>query len=140
MEYIQWSALMDYPKGLYDADCNVVFASLQDNVFNKSKSNIKMIESGALGLPGAFQDLCTYKDADVKFTNGEDLISKLEYITSDFDRYMDLSKKARSFADGLWLEDHIDEYEALYFTEWGSKERKEAAPNIAKNNPEQDIS
>lgn len=140
MEYIEWSPLMDYPQGLYDTNCNAVFASLQDNVFNKSKSNIKMVESGALGLPGAFQDLCTYKDADVKFASGEDLISKLEYITSDFDRYMDLSNKARKFAEGLWLEDHISEYEAIYFTEWGSKERKELAPNIAKNNPEQDIS
>ena len=140
MEYIEWSSLMDYPQGLVDTKCNVAFASLQDNVFNKSKSNIKMIESGALGMPGAFQDLCTYEDADVKFTSGDDLIQKLEYITSDFDRYMSLSDKARKFAEGLWLEDHINEYEAIYFTEWGSKERKEMAPNLIKNNPEQNIS
>jgi hypothetical protein len=52
---------------------------------------------------------------------------------------MDLSKKSRAFADGLWLEDHMDEYEALYFTEWGSKERKEMAPLMIKNNPDQDM-
>jgi hypothetical protein len=140
MEYLPWSTLMEYPKGLYDAGCNAVFASLQDNIFNKSKSNIKILESGALGMPGAFQDLCTYKDADVKFTDGKDLIDKLEYITSDFDRYMDLSKKSRQFANGLWLEDHMNEYEALYFTDWGSKERKTMAPILVKNNPEQNIS
>lgn len=140
MEYIEWSSLIDYPKGLVDTNCNAVFASLQDNVFNRSKSNIKMVESGALGMPGAFQDMCTYENADVKFTSGDDLIQKLEYITSDFDRYMKLSKKSREFVEGLWLEDHMDEYEAIYFTEWGSKERKEKAPNLIKNNPEQDIS
>lgn len=140
MEYIEWSTLMDYPKGLFDTNCNAVFASLQDNVFNRSKSNIKMVESGALGMPGAFQDMCTYEDADVKFKNGDDLIQKLEYITSDFDRYMKLSDSSRKFAEGLWLEDHINEYEAIYFTEWGSKERKEMAPILIKNNPEQDIS
>jgi hypothetical protein len=140
MEYVEWSTLMDYPQGLVDTKCNVSFASLQDNVFNRSKSNIKMIESGALGIPGAFQDMCTYEDADVKFTTGDDLIQKLEYITSDFDRYMKLSDSARKFAEGLWLEDHINEYEAIYFTEWGSKERKEMAPILIKNNPEQDIS
>jgi hypothetical protein len=140
MEYIEWSTLMDYPKGLFDTNCNAVFASLQDNVFNRSKSNIKMVESGALGMPGAFQDMCTYEDADVKFKNGDDLIQKLEYITSDFNRYMKLSDNSRKFAEGLWLEDHIDEYEAVYFTEWGSKERKEMSPILVKNNPEQDIS
>jgi hypothetical protein len=140
MEYVEWSSLIDYPQGLVDTNCNAVFASLQDNVFNRSKSNIKMVESGALGMPGAFQDMCTYEDADVKFTSGDDLIQKLEYITSDFDRYMKLSKKSRTFVEGLWLEDHINEYEAVYFTEWGSKERKEKAPNLVKNNPEQDIS
>ena len=139
MEFIDWSPLPDYPKGLFDTNCNASFAPLIDNVFNKSKSNIKIIEAGALGMPGVFQDLCTYEEADLKFTSGDDLIQQLEYLTSDFDRYMDHSDKARAFADGLWLEDHINEYEALYFTDYGSKERKEKAPNLIKLNPEQDI-
>jgi hypothetical protein len=137
MEYVEWSPLFDLPKGVYDINCNAVYAPLADNTFNKSKSNIKMIESGALGLPGVFQDLCTYESADLKFKSGDDLINQLEYLTSDFDRYMELSKKVRTYVEGMWLEDHIDEYEAIYFTEWGSKERKEKAPNIIKLNPEQ---
>jgi len=139
MEFIDWSQLPDYPQGLVDTSCNAVFASLQDNVFNKSKSNIKMVESGGLGLPGAFQDLCTYEEAEHKFKTGDDLIQQLEYITSDFDRYMDLSKKARAFTDKLWLEDHIEEYNAVYFTDWGSKERKAMAPNLIAINPDQDF-
>jgi hypothetical protein len=139
MEFIEWSPLPDYPQGLVDANCNAVFAPLQDNVFNKSKSNIKMVEAGGIGLPGAYQDLCTYQDAEFKFKNGDELIQHLEYITSDFDRYMTLSDKARKFTEGLWLEDHIDEYEAVYFTPWGSKERKEKSPNLIKLNPDQDF-
>jgi hypothetical protein len=96
-----------------------------------------MIESGALGLPGAYQDLCTYSDAEYKFTTGVDLISQLETITSDFDVYMKASENSRKFADGLWLEDHLDEYEALYTTGWGSKERNEMSQNLIKLNPEQ---
>ena len=140
MEFLDWSPLPDYPQGLVDANCNAVFAPLIDNVFNKSKSNIKMVEAGALGLPGAFQDLCTYEEADYKFKTGDDLINQLEYLTSDFDRYMDISAKSREFVDKLWLEDHINEYEAIYFTEWGSKERKEKAPRLIELNPDQDIS
>ena len=139
MEYIDWSPLLDYPQGLSDANCNAVFASLQDNVFNKSKSNIKMIESGGIGLPGAFQDLCTYEDAECRFKSGDDLINQLEHITSDFDRYMNFSDKSRKFVEGMWLEDHIDEYQAIYFTPWGSKERKAASPNLIKLNPDQEV-
>jgi hypothetical protein len=139
MEYIDWSPLMDLPKDLYNIGANAVFAPLVDNVFNKSKSNIKMVEAGAFGLPGAYQNLCTYEDAQFKFNDGKDLISKLEYITSDFDRYMDLSGKARAFTDGLWLEDHLDEYEALYTTGWGTKERNEKSKILVENNPEQRV-
>jgi hypothetical protein len=140
MEYIEWSPLFNLPQGLLDSNCNAVYAPLVDNIFNKSKSNIKMIESGALGLPGAFQDLCTYEEADLKFKSGDDLINQLEYLTSDFDRYMNFSEKSRKYVEGMWLEDHIEEYEAIYFTEWGSKERKEKSPNLIKLNPEQDKS
>ena len=98
-----------------------------------------MVESGGIGLPGAYQDLCTYQEAEVKFKSGEELIDQLEYITSDFDRYMRLSDNARKFTENLWLEDHIQEYYALYNTAWGSKERKEIAPRLIENNPDQDF-
>jgi hypothetical protein len=140
MEFIDWSPLPDYPQGLVDTSCNASFAPLIDNVFNRSKSNIKMVEAGGLGMPGAYQDLCTYEEAEFKFKNGDDLIQQLEYITSDFDRYMDLSAKARKFTEGLWLEDHLEEIEAIYFTEWGSEERKKKAPRLIELNPDQDIS
>jgi hypothetical protein len=139
MEFIDWSPLPDYPQGLVDTNCNASFAPLIDNVFNKSKSNIKIVEAAALGMPGVYQDMCTYEDADLKFKTGDDLIQQLEYLTSDFDRYMDLSGKARKFTEGLWLEDHLDEYQALYFTEFGSEERKKKSPNLIKNNPDQDF-
>lgn len=139
MEYIDWSQLLDYPRGLDETNCNAVFAPLQDNVFNRSKSNIKIIESGGIGLPGAFQDMCTYDIADYKFKSGDDLISQLEEITSDFDKYMQASDKSRKFVESMWLEDHIDEYEAMYFTDWGSEDRNIKCPNLIKNNPDQKI-
>jgi len=137
MEFLPWSSLFDLPKAIHDAACNVSFAPLQDNIFNKSKSNIKIVESGAFGMPGTFQNLCTYKDAELKFDKGVDLISQLEHITSDYDRYMKLSKNIHDFTDKLWLEDHLDEFEAMYFTNWGSKERNLKSPNLIKLNQDQ---
>lgn len=137
MEFLPWNDLQDYPQGLYDAAGNVTFASLQDNIFNRSKSNIKMIEAGALGMPGIFQDMCTYAEADLKFKNGNDLIDQLKFVTKDIDTYMEYSAKGRKYADTMWLEDHLDEVMAVYFTEWGSKERNIMSPQLIKNNPEQ---
>jgi len=139
MEFVQWSPLFDHPKSMFDTNCNVCFASLQDNIFNRSKSNIKIIEAGGLGMPGAFQDMCTYEDAEVKFKSGADLINQLEYITSDVDRYMQLSANINKFTNGLWLEDHLDQYEAVYFTEFGSKERNLKSPSLISLNKDQKI-
>jgi hypothetical protein len=139
MEFHEWSPLFELPKGLEALNCNAVYAPLVDNIFNKSKSNIKMIESGAIGLPGVFQDLCTYENAPFKFKNGDDLIDQLSVITKDFDSYIKHSTEARKYVETMWLEDHINEFEAVYFTEYGSKERYEKAPRLIELNPEQKI-
>jgi hypothetical protein len=139
MEFIEWSSLLELPRDIYSAECNATFAPLVDNIFNRSKSNIKIVESGAFGMPGVYQDLCTYSDAEFKFKSGRELISQLEHITSDVDLYMKASKKQRQFTESLWLEDHLDEYKAIYTTPWGSKERNEMAPNLIKLNPEQKV-
>lgn len=139
MEFHPWSSLLDLPQSLFDLGCNAVFAPLRDNIFNKSKSNIKIVEAGAFGLPGTFQNLCTYKDAEIKFDSGTDLINQLEYITSDFDRYMQLSDSIYKFTDQLWLEDNIEIHQAVYFSKYGSKERNLMSPKLIKLNPEQKI-
>ena len=50
---------------------------------------------------------------------------------------MKASENARKFTEGLWLEDHLDEYQALYTTAWGSKERNELSQALIKLNPDQ---
>lgn len=137
MEFIEWSPLLELPQGIYDTECQAVFAPLVDNIFNKSKSNIKIIESGALGIPGAFQNLCTYRDAEILFKTGSELIDQLKKITKDQSNYMNFSKNVRKYVEGMWLEDHIDEHYASYYTAFGSKERNIASPNMIKLNPDQ---
>lgn len=139
MEFLEWSPLFDLPQGLYDAGCQAVFASLVKNNFNQSKSNIKTIESGGLGLPGAFQNLCTYENAEFKFDSGDELIDQLKNITCDLDKYMKYSSNARKYVEGMWLEDHIQKHSAIYYTSYGSKERNEMSPELIKLNPDQKI-
>ncbi len=136
MEFYPWDNLHDYPTGIINTGCNLTFASLIDSTFNRAKSNIKMLESGALGLPGVFQDMCTYKDAELKFTTGDELIDQLKYITRDTSTFMKYAEAARTYVEGMWLEDHLEEHYATYFTPFGSKERQYAT-TLIKNNPDQ---
>jgi hypothetical protein len=129
--------LFDLPQGLYDTKCQAVYAPLADNHFNKAKSNIKKIESGGLGIPGAFQNLCTYQDAPFKFGSGDDLIDQLKNITCDFDKYMEYSRNARKYVETMWLENNIDQHKALYYTGYGTKERNEMSPDLIRLNPDQ---
>ena len=94
VEFHPWKRLFEYGQGLYDLNVNMVVAPLQNNTFNKAKSDLKYIEACALGLP----------------------IAQIETTLQDRKRYKSLCKKARQYADTRWLEDdkNIDCYTELY--------------------------
>ena len=116
VEFHPWRRLFEYGQGLYDLNCNMMVAPLQDNIFNKSKSDLKYIEACALGLPIACQDLCTYENAPIKFKTGDEMIDQIDNTLSDRKRYKSLCRKARQYAETRWLEDdkNIDCYLELY--------------------------
>ena len=91
-------------------------APLQDNTFNKAKSDLKYIEACAFGIPIACQDLCTYENAPIKFKTGDEMIDQIDRTLKDTKRYKSLIKKGRAYADTRWLEDdkNIDCYMELY--------------------------
>tara|TARA_A100000172_G_scaffold31858_1_gene19013 strand:- start:1355 stop:2563 length:1209 start_codon:yes stop_codon:yes gene_type:complete len=116
VEFHPWKKLYEYGKGLYDLNVNMLVAPLQDNIFNRSKSDLKYIESCALGLPIACQDMCTYENAPIKFKTGDEMINQIEHTLQDRKRYKALCRKGRQYADTRWLEDdkNIDCYLELY--------------------------
>jgi hypothetical protein len=82
IEFHPWQNLLKYPKLISDLNAQVMIAPLQDNSFNKSKSDIKFVEAAILGIPCLCQDLPTYSTApeSLKFTTAENLKYKLEAI------------------------------------------------------------
>ncbi|GAB4233504.1 MAG: hypothetical protein OHK0028_09330 [Deltaproteobacteria bacterium] len=50
----------EYAKALRGAGIDIAVAPLEDNRFNRCKSNIKWLEYGACGIPGVYQDLPPY--------------------------------------------------------------------------------
>ena len=104
----------------------MLVAPLQDNTFNKAKSDLKYIEACCFGLPIACQDLVTYSEAPIKFKTGDEMIGCIEETLAKKGRYMNLSAKYRKVAEQRWLEndDNLNKYVELYSHPYGSKERK----------------
>ncbi len=116
IEFHEWAKLFDYGQRLFDLNVNMIVAPLQDNIFNRSKSDLKYIEACALGLPIACQDICTYENAPIKFNTGDEMIDQIQKTLQDTKRYRSICKKATAYADTRWLEDdkNIDCYLELY--------------------------
>lgn len=125
IEFHQWSSLYNYGEKIKNLKVNMMVAPLKDNNFNKSKSDLKLIEANAFGIPIACQDLCTYEDAPFKFKTGDEMIKVCRDVLSKKGRYMNLSSKARSAANTRWLEnpENLDCYSELFTLPYGHKNR-----------------
>ena len=133
IEYADWAPIYDYPAAIHKLNLNATFAPLIDCPFNCAKSEIKFLEAACQGIPGVYQDLVTYKNAPLKFKTGNDLIDQLRVLFKDEQTYMKYSKQSRKYAEKMFLNDHLGEYEELYFTPYGNLQRKQ----LLINNPEQ---
>lgn len=126
IEFHEWAPLPEFPGAMAASDTQVTFAALQDNNFNRAKSNIKLLEAAALGIPCICPDMVTYKDAKLKYSNGSEFIDCIKTATKNQHTYADYCKKARAYADNFWLEDekNLMKHQEAYFTPYGSFERK----------------
>ena len=126
IEFHPWSNLYFYGEKIKNLRVNMMIAPLQNNNFNKAKSELKLIEANAFGLPIACQNLCTYEDAEFKFDTGEEMIEVIDDALSKKGRYMNICNKARSEANKSWLEnaENIACYQELFGHPYGSPERK----------------
>lgn len=126
IKFFQWVPLPEFSTAMANSGAQVTFAALQDNHFNKCKSNIKIIESGALGLPCVCPDMVTYKDALIKYKTGDEFIDCLKTVLKNQTVYADYCKRSRAYADNFWLDDekNLMKHHEIYFTPFGSKDRK----------------
>jgi len=125
VEFHPWTNLYHYGEKIKNLRINMMVAPLQNNTFNKSKSDLKWVEANCFGLPIACQDLCTYADAEFKFNNGEEMIQQIRDVLSKKGRYMNICAAARKNAESRWLEndENINCYKELFLHPYGSKER-----------------
>lgn len=82
IEYHDWKSLIEYPNFLASLNAQLFIAPLQENNFNRSKSDIKFIEAACLGIPCLCQDMETYDTAPdfLRFKTGDELEAKVEKL------------------------------------------------------------
>ena len=126
IKFFPWVQLPDFPQAMANSGAQVTFAALQDNNFNRCKSNIKLIEAGALGIPCVCPDMVTYRDAFLKYKTGNEFIDCLKSTLKNQATYVEQCKKARAHAEKFWLDDekNLMKHHEAYFTPFGSKDRK----------------
>jgi hypothetical protein len=128
IEFHPWKTLLDYPNFLSSLNAQLFIAPLQDNNFNKSKSDIKFIEAAQLGIPCMCQDLVTYSTAPdfLRFTTGEDLDDKIQKILKNKAGYYRLVSDLRKIGSSRFLENtpNIGSFMEALDTNYGSPDRK----------------
>lgn len=104
MEFHPWKNLVEFPRFLSLLDVNMAVAPLADNMFNRCKSNNKYVETSALGLPCACQDMVTYDMAPIRFTDGKSMLQSIRRTLQSKESFIEASRSARKYAEMQWLE------------------------------------
>jgi len=128
IEFHPWQSLANYPAFISSLNAQASIAPLQDNNFNRSKSDIKFIESCVMGIPCLVQDMETYKNAPdfLKFKTGEDLAVNLEAVLKNKAAYYRNVDLFRHIGSQRFLEhaENIGCHLEVLNTPYGSPERK----------------
>jgi hypothetical protein len=123
IKFFSWVQLPDFAETMANSGAQLTFAALKDNTFNRCKSNIKLIEAGALGIPCICPDMITYKDAFLKYSNGNEFIDCIKSALKNQTVYAEFCKRSRQFSEKYWLdtESNLLKHYETYFTPFGSK-------------------
>lgn len=123
IEYHAGFDILNYPRMASALNFDTIVAPLQDNIFNRCKSNIKFLEMGALGIPCICQDLAPYKKyTNLRFNTADDLQMQLDTVLKNKETYMDCVKHNRNIIEhgdsnspnGWWLEKNMDKWFKLF--------------------------
>lgn len=128
IELHPWEPLLTYPKKIASLNATVSIAPLQNNSFNKSKSDIKFVEAAVLGIPCLLQNIETYHTAppEMKFDNIEEFEAKLDKLVKKQSTYYKYIDNLRAYGETRFLErpENLNCFYELYTLPYGDAKRK----------------
>jgi glycosyltransferase involved in cell wall biosynthesis len=63
-EFHKFVSIADYPKKMSELELDIAIAPLEDNAFNSCKSNLRLLEYGAMGWPVVCSNVFPYRADD----------------------------------------------------------------------------
>lgn len=123
IEYHPGADIYNYPNALANINVNCIVAPLVDNMFNRCKSNIKILEAAAMGYPFFVQNLpCYSKYTKYTFDNEEDLAKKLDdffrqnkYFARDIARSnFEMLNTRHPEGNGWWMTPNRNVWHSIY--------------------------
>lgn len=115
IEFHEPCDIFHYPHALKNLNLQAIVAPLVDNMFNRCKSNIKLLEGWAMGIPVIAQNLPTYsKYTDSIFSNNDELAKILDSVIGNEYRFESVIEKNYAKMDEWWLENNLDKWMYLY--------------------------
>lgn len=112
--------LANYPLTLAGKGWDIAIAPLIDNAFNNAKSNLKIMEYAALGLPIVATPARPYVDAEkegaqiVFASTFEEWYEALTILIKDADMRATLATKNREWSQKNWIQDHAKAIFEIY--------------------------
>lgn len=104
----EWLNYTSYPTFMKNIDVDLGIAPLDINDFNRGKSNLKMLEYCASGIPAIYTHIEPYFNATLTTKTEEDMISKIEELASNEQkRYNTWKKDTDRLKSNLFLEDNL---------------------------------
>lgn len=109
----QFVGFADYPAKMASLNLDLAVAPLELNAFNEAKSNLRILEYGALGWPVVCTDIYPYQNAPVARVKN----TTADWLAAIRDRIYDLDIAAkegdalRAWVKQHWiLQDHLDDW------------------------------
>lgn len=124
IEFHQWQPVFEYPQYVKNLDVDFGIAPLEDNVFNACKSNIKMLEYTACGVPGVYSNVEPYWDAHLKADNEDEMIAHIEALGDNINLRATAWRKDYQKVRGLlWWEEsgNLKHYANSYLKLFGRR-------------------
>lgn len=111
-EFHPWSNFYSYPRALDEINADMAIAPIADNTFNCGKSDLKLLEYTAVGLPAVFSSIGSaigpydMVDGLCAVQNKEDLwYSAIKEMATDETKWSTYLKAGRTELNKRWLED-----------------------------------
>lgn len=92
----RWYSIYDYPKHLADLGFDIGIAPLNDNLFNRAKSNLRWLEYSALKVPTVASPRIPFQECEnlLLAEEPEEWIEELSLLITDQDKRIEMGEKA----------------------------------------------